>query len=577
MLIVDKQTASSKPTKESGSSLSAAWRNPSYWLALTAIIALAAVLYGSLSGTWPKFNRAEVFFAECAREMLRDSNFVTPLYHGKGFFDKPILTYWAILAAFKLWGTTHLVARIPSIVCALGTAVITACGAAALFGIEAGLLSAMILCSSFMFLSFSALCMSDMMLVFFDTATLALFFSGTILPARRNWCFWLASVSMGLAFLTKGPVGIVLPGISCLAYLAITRQLSIIQLRHLLIGGVTAAILATPWFLAAFSANGAGAMYWFFVRENIQRFAGSTYDTHRPIWFMLTSLFTGFLPWSIFLPVILPYSIKKWQQPPTKQGIIELYLWLWIAVVTVFFSLSRGKIDYYVLPAYPAAAMLVGSYLSRWINSEQRPAVSAGWGLSVVLLLAGGISCVFLSEMSGHVSASQWLLMPASLITAGGLAVWAMVRKQYFQTYVLLFCGICLAAIGFSWQMLPVLVGLQPAVDYAAIIRKTPAATEVGMYKPLENWVDEVTFQTGREPRLLPNMEALSAFLVKSEPVYVMVPKDSFEQLPAAVMSQVRIIDSRPYISKSLTPGLAIKTRGHLTGEIPLLLVTNRK
>src|SRR5262249_18625568 len=173
---------------------------------------------------------------------------------------------------------------------------------------------------------------------------------------RRTLLWWLASVSMGLAFLIKGPVGLVLPGLSFLLYMGITRQLSLIKPLHVLAGAATAAIVASPWFLAAYHANGAGSMQYFFVHENLERFGGQTYDSHRPIWFMFTAFLSGFAPWSVLLPLVLIGSVRKW-----KEGLVwpearrELYLWLWIAVVTLFFSLSRGKIDYYELPTYPAA------------------------------------------------------------------------------------------------------------------------------------------------------------------------------------------------------------------------------
>src|SRR5215470_17141436 len=142
----------------------AATRTPQLFLwGLLFVLTLSAILYMVLSANWPKFSRAEVFFAECAREMLRYSNLVTPLYHGKPFFDKPILTYWLIMAAFKLLGVSHVIARVPSMLAALAAIAGTAVGTALIANGAAGLLAAMAVASSFMFLSFAALCMSDML------------------------------------------------------------------------------------------------------------------------------------------------------------------------------------------------------------------------------------------------------------------------------------------------------------------------------------------------------------------------------------------------------------------------------
>ncbi len=323
----------------------------SFYIDLALIIVLATVLYVSLGWTWEKFSRAEVFFAECAREMLRDKDYVTPLYHGQAFFDKPILVYWFILAMFKTFGVTHLAARVPSIIAAAITTFLTAVVSAKLFSRRAGLLAAMALSSSFMFIGFAYLCMSDMTLVMFDLISMTLLYVGTVFAARRNLMWWLASVSIGFAFLTKGPVGVVLPAVSFLVYLALTRQLKTIKFQHLAAGALTILVISLPWWIAAYRANGAGALVYFFIRENLIRYAGSTYDTHKPIWFMVVSLMTGFAPWSVFLPIILFQTIKdltrsgdNWLKHAfSRIPHHELYLWLWIGVVTCFFSLSGAN------------------------------------------------------------------------------------------------------------------------------------------------------------------------------------------------------------------------------------------
>jgi 4-amino-4-deoxy-L-arabinose transferase-like glycosyltransferase len=154
-----------------------------------------------------------------------------------------------------------------------------------------------------MYFSFSALCMSDMLLVMFDVLTLTCLYAGMQSEERRGLFWFLASVSLGLAFLTKGPVGIVLPVLSTLAFMTLTGQLKKLKPKYVLTGLITALLIASPWFIAAYNANGWSALVYFFVHENVQRFAGTAYDAHRPAWYTLVSLFTGFAPWSVFLPL----------------------------------------------------------------------------------------------------------------------------------------------------------------------------------------------------------------------------------------------------------------------------------
>ncbi len=200
---------------------------------------------------------------------------------------------------FKQFGLNHFAARLPSIVAALTTIICTAFAAkysSDQSGRRIGLMAASMLGSSFMFLSFSTLCMSDMFLVLFDTMTLILIYAGIKLAEKRTLCWWLAAVSMGLAFLTKGPVGVVLPAMASLIYLAVTKNLSLIKPLHILLALITIGIIASPWFYAAYLANGTGALIYFFVRENFQRFAGATYDAHKPFWYTMTLSFLALLP-----------------------------------------------------------------------------------------------------------------------------------------------------------------------------------------------------------------------------------------------------------------------------------------
>ncbi len=553
-------------------------RNRDFLIGLSLIVLLTGVLYTTIAVCWPKFSRAEVFFAECAREMLKTSNLVTPLYHGKPFFDKPILVYWLILGTFKTIGITHLAARIPSIIAALLTITTTAVSTALIAGTLPGLLSAMLLGSAFMFFSFAALCMSDMLLTLFDATTLSFLYAGTLSQKRRFAFWWLAAASMGLAFLTKGPVGLVLPAVSFLIYLALTKQLKLIKPQHVVVGGITAGILASPWFLAAYHANGMGAMQYFFLHENLERFAGSTYDSRRPIWFMFLSLFTGFLPWSVFLPLSLIGSIKKFRAGlAAPEARIELFLWLWVATVILFFSCSRGKIDYYALPTYPAAAALVSIYLGRWVNRQERPVITAGWGLSVCFIAAGFIAGYFLQRIVQDTTPTQWLLMPSALGLAGLLIALSMYHKQYFRSLALAFTGVCLAAIGFSLQILPSIVTMQPVLSYVSIIKNSSPDTRIGIHRTIDSWIDEVTFQTGREPVKLQDRQAMEKFLADPAPALVIVPKDKLTELPASLVARLRVIDSRPFISHSLNPGFAIKNNGKLTDNVPLLIVSNHE
>lgn len=618
------------------------------------ITAGAALLYALVSLNWPKFSRAEVFFAECAREMIAASNYVTPLYHGQAFFDKPILVYWFIIGCFKSFGISHFSARIPSMIASSATIVVTAYACRALFGWRAALLSAMALATSFMFLSFSALCMSDSMLVLVDTITLILMFAGYLAADRSspknveavsvgespspspagqpsNWTrsklWFLAAASMGVGFLTKGPVAVALPALFFIAFLIAERKLSIVKPKHIALGAVALCLIASPWFFLAYNANGMEAITYFFIRENFQRFAGATYDTHRPLYFMVLSLMGGFLPWSIFLPPILYLSIKQIlaqykSKIPSLETQVQLYLWMWIAVVVGFFSVSRGKIDYYALPAFPACAVLTGFYLSKWIDDRNQLARGAVALLNVALIVAGIGIGLFVSVLPYPPSVSPFVVALAPIVAG----IWGMlylfrsvpsapqtprVNDRVFAALATVFSGVIIAGSMFAAVVMPVMTQMLPALQYADQIKVAeqgkPISSNagqstggqdvkpkgvftfdhntigknvigdsnsvgIGMYAGLEHWIDEVTFRTGREPVKVANANELDAFLAAPGSHWLMIKNTDFDALPENARTRWTVVERRGFIPKSLNPGYIFKHKGNLTGGSELVL-----
>ena len=533
---------------------------------LVLILCLAALTYLSVSFFWGKFSRAEVFFAECAREMIQTGNFITPLYHHQPFFDKPIFVYWLIIGMFKLLGFNHLAARLPSIFASLITIASTAIAGRYLSsqsGKRTGLIAASMLSSAFMFLSFSTLCMSDMFLVMFDTLSLIFVYAGITLANKRTFYWWLAALSMGLAFLTKGPVGVVLPAMASLIYLTVTKNLGLIKPLHILLALITIAIIASPWFYAAYLANGTGALVYFFVRENFQRFAGATYDSQKPFWYMIAALFLGFAPWSVLLPpAFYKFGLSIKQAPvrartgepvrpaggtksaPTSCPLapiptgspaisltnlpadlsVELFLWIWIFIAVGFFCFSRGKCDYYTLPAYPAAAILAARYIESLVADKK-----SFWRRNLPTLIS-------------TIAASIFMLTTA-----------------------------------FAVFVLPRINRLEPIDTYAALIKKGPSNLRVAVDKSLSSWIDEILFQSGNDPRKLDDLNQAEQFVADHSPALLIMPLDKYKSISNQAKQGWHIIVGNRVATHSLTPGYIISRHGHIEDAIPVVVSTNIK
>ena len=556
-------------------------------LVLAGILICSAVAYFSLALNWPKFSRAEVFFAECVREMFQADNLVTPLYHGAPFFDKPILAYWFIAASYQIAGISHFSARVPSVLMGLGTIALTAFAGRRLFGAGSGILSAAILSSSLMFVSFACLCMSDMSLVFFDTASLSLLFLSLASDKRRSILLYLGSLSMGMAFLTKGPVGIVLPALSFAIFLSYSKQWHKIHwLRHVLPCTLILLGAGVPWFMAAFRQNGAGALSYFFIHENLQRFAGSTYDTHRPLWFMVQSLVVGMLPWSCLLPFAFVnlVRIRRTQkglseptQPEATGSILynHVYLWLWIVVVIGFFSLSRGKIDYYALPAYPAVAILTGNYLSAACRQKSRIA-SYSAGLISFLMFAGGLFLAFaLPGVFAREGIGGWPIMPGIVLGSACLMFYFCLKRRFSGTFIMLSITISLLALAFSCQIYPWITSKQAVLKFIPYIRTLALDGRVGVHINLQNWIDEITFQTDREPMRIDKPRMAERFLQSSCPCLLLIEENDYGELSLQVRQNCHILAASAFIPRSLNPIYFIHKGQKLADNTTLLLVAN--
>jgi 4-amino-4-deoxy-L-arabinose transferase-like glycosyltransferase len=551
------------------------WSKLRFYAFLVYVICLACILYFSLSIYWSKFSRAEVFFADCSRAMIESNNFITPIYRQQPFFDKPILMYWLIIGMFKNFGFLHLAARVPSIFAGLGSVALTGLGGAFLFSRKVGVMAAGMVASAFMFFAFSALCMSDALLVFFDTLTMTCLYASLQADSRRHLFFWLASVSAGLAFLTKGPVGIVLPAASFLVFATMTGRLRTISLKDILLAGLTVAVIATPWFVAAYQANGWSALVYFFVHENVQRFTGGVYDAHRPVWYTLVSLLYGFAPWSIFLPFSLISFLRAWGvHKATPENKAALFLWTWTAVTLAFFSLSKGKCDYYMLPVYPAAAILVGQFIDEQMKSKGKLVPISLAIFSFGFFIAACV-CGYIAQRIVGGAPIGWVLSSVVLGATSLFMAFELEERRYIPAVLSACGGILLAVAVFSMQVLPAVLSKIPINKYAACISTTPANVAVVIERKLYSWEDEITFLTGRHPEVPEDQAALGAILKTGRPCVLIVNRSTWHEVLAPLRVKFRQISQDEAITQPLTPGLALSTGGKMTSSDPVLLLAN--
>lgn len=366
--------------------------------ALLLLAALALLLFPNL-GAAP-LERAEIYFMDGARAMVERGDWLVPTYRGEPFFDKPGLTYW-LMALSMLWlGPLAGAARLVPALAALAVVLATLDLGRLLFDRRTALFGGSLLASTLAFVVFGRVAMSDMLLTLWSTlaVTLALRALG---PASPAWAIPALGAVLGLGFQTKGPVALLLPGFAILLLLwARRRDRLALTPARLALGTLLFAALGLGWFVLVYRRLGEAPLVHFFFRENLQRFAGETYDSGRPLWFYLVTYLAEGLPWSLFLPLAL-WRLLANREPGSR------FLAAWVGLMLIPLSLSNGKIDYYLLPAYPALSLLVGRLFAEvpWGRLER------AWAAVALVLAACGLGLVAFFPLPFP---ADWLPVPAA-------------------------------------------------------------------------------------------------------------------------------------------------------------------
>jgi 4-amino-4-deoxy-L-arabinose transferase-like glycosyltransferase len=315
--------------------------------------------------------------------MVETGDWLVPRYQGEPFFDKPALTYWLMAAAFRAFGFSLGVGRLVSAAAALGSIVATAWLGRLLLGRRAAVHGALALGTTLLVLSFGRVAMSDMLLTLWCTLAVAIGASATDERGPTVFRMTALGATLGLGFLTKGPVALVLAGLGLVLLVLHGHEGRRLRLdaRGLGAAALTFAILGLGWFAAVAWRLGPGPLEYFFLRENLERFAGETYDADRSPLYYVWTYFAAGLPWSLVFPLAAWRGARR-----------ASFLLLWIALMAVPLSLSRGKIDYYLLPLLPAASLVIGSHLAaRWDRIDREWARAALLAFAAIALVPAAL------------------------------------------------------------------------------------------------------------------------------------------------------------------------------------------
>lgn len=394
-----------------------------------------------LLGRLPLANPDEPRYAQIPREMMAAGDWVLGRLNGIPYLEKPPLVYWAVGLCHRLFGSGEWSMRLTPVLFGLAGVLLTYAAARRLHGRRAGIAAAVVLGTSLMTLAHSRLLLLDMALATLMGATLFCFILGVREPAgpRRRWLFMGLYASAALATLSKGLIGFLIPGAVMFLWLLVFNQWRRLVPLYLPSGLLVFLAIAAPWHVLA-AQRFPGWVDYYIVNEHWRRFTEPGHGRTEPWFFFTAVLLAGLFPWVGFLGSAVREAIAGgpfeglracWRR--RRENADAWFFVTWAAFVFLFFSKSQSKLIPYLLPMFPALAVLIGVWLARrWEAGEARRlriglgVFSFACGLLAAALLVLALKPGAIKDVGQAAALRPYAFALAAVLMVGGvLAPWA--------------------------------------------------------------------------------------------------------------------------------------------------------
>ena len=538
-------TDASKAASEQANSHSSALSTLAVW---GAVAAVACAWFLTL-GARHLLHFDEGRYAEIAREMLATGDWVTIRYNGLKYFEKPPFHLWMTALAYHAFGLGEWQARLWVAVSGAIGLLMTMLAARRWFGPRVALLSGLVLLAAPTWNIGSHFNSLDMSV----SAALACALAGVLLAqhpqatpsARRAW-MWFAWAAMGVAVLTKGLIGIVLPGLVLVVYTLLARDWVLWRRLHLLSGALLMLAITAPWFVLVSQRNPEFAQF-FFIHEHWQRYTTTVHVRGAPVWYFVPQLLVGFLPW-LGLSTRISAVVR---QDAAREGFRPaLLLAVWAGAIFVFFSASSSKLPGYIMPIFPALALLA----ARALAELDRPA----WRRQVLWMLAVAVIALVASPLVGRLAShntpnalfrnyAPWVIAACLTAVAGLFAAHALNRAGHVLRSMAafslsLFAAVTVGLVGHETLgragsgidlVAPIQAVLTPTMPIYAVRRMDhtlPFYLQRTM--TLVETADELEFGTQQEPqKWIPTLDAFLQEWSSGRPALAIMAPDTYASL----------------------------------------------
>ncbi len=427
----------------------------------------------------------ESYVAETPREMLESGDLSAPMFNYRPRTVKPPLGYWVVALSYRLFGIGEFAVRLPAALAAAATVLLVWRIARLFFSPWAALAAAAMAATTPRFYIIARKDPVDAMLLFWLVAS-----AGCLLRSERErslGAWLLAWLCAGLGFLTKGPIALLIPGASWLAAHLWARGPRIRPGRVLLAAAAFAAAVA-PWYLWTYGRHGTLYITGFFLQDNLGRYLSQSFGPARGPLYYAAVFAVDFFPWSLAAAAAAVDLWRRRRMIAQHRTFADAFLVIWPLFVFLFFSLSRNKQEYYILPMYPILSVWIAGAAERGMRAaESRAAKTWGWALMAasLSLLGLGIAVPLAWPSVMPVVTVSLLLPPVLVLLLGSIApAIAAIRGRPLAGIFGLAVPTYLLVLLLSWIYLPALEAFHPVKALcAAIAAQAGPADEVGYYR----------------------------------------------------------------------------------------------
>jgi len=508
------------------------------WYCAAILVATFSFYYGL--GNYPLLNNNEGLYSTIGKYMLEKHDFIIPHLNCLPYLEKPPLLYWLLAISFKSLGFTAFAARFVTATSALLICVTILAFGHYLQKQKIAILTTIMFASSVFISVIARMVFFDMLLTLFVTIALLALFSWQK-KSNKN-CLRIAYCALAFGVLTKGLIALVIVCGAFGIYLLLTKNWHLIKKLFDPIAILLFLLIALPWHIAA-SIQDHNFFSHYIINEQFLRFLNlrEPHDYYTGSFFYyLPRILIYILPWSLLLPLL----VRK--KCPKENRELQIFLWCWIIVPLLFFSISVAKANYYMIVSMPALLMLLSLRFVELIEENRYKLLSSY--IAIILLVTSIGIYIFAFVAQKDISIITPLLPKILAFSIYGVAATFLIllfyHKPIFAFSALAACIIPVTSIGISG--IELLSDKFSATKTAAVLAEIAPNHPVYFYQDFEKY-SSLAFYTNQCHKII-DSQSNDLYYAEHQPEYkewflsfAQFLKDAPKQQPIIVLNQTKL------------------------------------